>query len=92
MQIVQESATINCAYLRNDTSTSCNATIYYGDSCQNHMELYGMQQSDELVSIDIERFLEETMGSRYCSFTVIATSGTKLLYVEGDLSKSGRKL
>lgn len=88
VELFPESATIMCTYFRNETNTSCNVAINFGDSCQDRRELIGMRKSVELVSIDLMNFVQETMGFRYCNFTVIATSGTKLLYVEGDLSKS----
>ena len=87
VQIVQKTTTINCTYLdtQNETNLSCNATISYGDNCENHMDLTGMKESDKLISINF--FLQEAVTSKYCDFNVTAMAGTRLLYVEGDLRK-----
>lgn len=88
VQIIQETTSINCTYLdsRNETNLSCNATIFFGDNCENHMDLTGIKESDKLISINLI-ILQETMTSEYCDFIVTARAGTRLLYVEGDLSK-----
>ena len=62
-------------------------TINFGEDCQDRMELFGTKETNELVSIDLRSLLQQTMGSKYCNFVATARSGTKLLHVEGDLSK-----
>ena len=69
--------------------TSCNATITYGDNCQEKSEIIeGISETDAVVSIKLGSFLEDTMPSRYCTFVVTAAAGTRLVYVEGTLSES----
>lgn len=92
MQVDPRSLSINCTSFntQKDADVSCNATIAYGERCQYHRELLGRKRNNELVSIDLLRFYLETVSvpARYCNFTITAASGTKILYVEGDLSKS----
>lgn len=82
VKMAQTSTTVNCTFLKNETTISCNVTVDFGENCQNSTKLFGKKKSRNLVSVDLSSFLQDTMGSRYCNFTVTATSGTKLLYVE----------
>ena len=86
------STNINCTFLNssNEDRKSCNATIIYGDNCQDQTELPGINEGDDVVLIKLTDFLERTMSSRYCSFIVSAAAGTRRLSVEGnDISESG---
>lgn len=94
VQVDPGSLSINCTSFdtQNDTNlnVSCNVTIAYGENCQYHRELLGRKRNNELVSIDLLRFFVETASipARYCNFTITAASGTKMIYVEGDLGRS----
>ena len=84
-----ESTSINCTFLnmKDDVVNSCNATVIFGTNCKSRRQILGTSESGNLVSIKLRAFLAETMPSEYCSFIVSATAGTKVLTVEGDLSK-----
>ena len=87
------STNINCTFVNssNGDRKSCNATIIFGDNCQDQTELNGVDEGDTVVLIKLRDFLEETMSSRYCNFIVTAAAGTRLLTVEGNniISESG---
>ena len=89
VQAISEPVSITCAFLnvRKETAKLCNATITYGDNCQNQMLITGVRDSDDdsLVVINLRRFLEETMSSKYCAFRVNATADMRTAIVEGSL-------
>ena len=96
VEIISESASIDCTFLRaakeletpSCMSTSCNATITYGETCQKQEPLYGMRDSDNhcLVVISLRSFLDEKI-SKYCTFRVNATANTRTVTVDEDLCK-----
>lgn len=89
VQVISESVSITCAFLNviKETEKSCNATITYGDNCQDQVLLNGVRDNDDdsLVVISLRSFLEETMSSKYCAFRVNATAGMRAVTVEGNL-------
>lgn len=89
VQVISQSVSINCTFLNEleGTPKSCNATITYGDNCQDQMLINGIKDSenDLLIVISLRRFLEETMSSKYCGFRVNATANTTTVTVEGNL-------
>lgn len=89
VQVVSESASINCIFLNvsKGTPTSCNATIIYGQTCQEQILLHGIKDdsNDHLVVISLRNFLQETQSFKHCSFVVHATVSTMIITVEGDL-------
>ena len=89
VQVISESASINCTFLsvEGGTPISCNATITYGDNCQEQMPIYGTRESnnDVLVAINLRKFLEETVSSKYCGFRVNATANTRMVTVDGNI-------
>ena len=89
VQVISGSASINCTFLSVEASApiSCNATITYGDDCQERMVLYGTRESnkDFLVAINLRKFLEETVSSKYCEFRVSATANTRMVTVDGNI-------
>ena len=89
VQAVSESVSITCAFLNvtKEIAKSCNATITYGDNCQDRMLINGVRDSDDdsSVVISLRSFLEETMSSKYCAFRVNATAGMRAVTVEGNL-------
>ena len=89
VRVEVSSTSINCTFLntKDGVANSCNAIVMFGANCVNQRQIMGTTESGNLVSIKLTAFLEETMSSRYCSFIVSATAGTKVLTVEGDLSK-----
>ena len=66
---------------------SCNGTITYGGTCQDHMPIYGVRpvDNDSLVIISLRSFLDERSLSKLCSFIVNATANTRIVTVEGNL-------
>ena len=87
VQVISETPGINCTFLNvlRGTPTSCNATITYGETCQNQELIIGMAESDSVVIVSLRSFLEMTASSKYCGFRVNATASTRRLTVEGNL-------
>ena len=89
MQVISESASINCMFLNGaqGTPTSCNANITYGEMCQERTPINGMKENDNdlLVVISLRNFLKETRSSRYCGFRVTATANRSTVTVDGNL-------
>ena len=89
VQVLSDSVSINCTFLSvsKGTATSCNATITYGDNCQERMPLIGVRDSDNdgLIVISLRSFLEEAMSPEICGFRVSATANTRTVTVDGNL-------
>lgn len=89
VQVISESVSINCTFLNElkGTRKSCNATVTYGQTCQDQMLLNGMRdnENDLLIVISLRRLLEDIMPSKYCGFIVSATANTRRITVEGNL-------
>ena len=90
VQVISESASINCTFLNNmvkGTAKSCDAIVTYGESCQEQMPINGIRSRDNdlVVVINLRDFLEETMSSKYCDFRVNATVNRRTVTVEGNL-------
>ena len=86
LQVLSESTSINCAFMR-VTNISCNATITYGENCQVQASIVGTRDTnnDLLVVISLRSFLEETRSSKYCGFIINATANTRTVTVDGSL-------
>ena len=90
MELVAQTASINCTFPEifiDGGDYSCNATIIYGPNCQNRTNLIGKTIGENLISIGLRSFLEETrtLDSRYCGFVANVTANEKFLTVEGSL-------
>ena len=89
VQVISESVSINCIFLNvsKETARSCDATIMYGDNCEEKIITNGVRDSDSdsLVVISLWSFLEETMPSMICGFRVYATANTRIVTVDGNL-------
>ena len=89
VQVISESASINCTFLNNmmkGTAKLCDAIVTYGESCQEQIPISGvMRNNDLVVVISLRNFLEETMSSKYCGFRVNATVNRKTVTVDGNL-------
>ena len=89
VQVISESVSINCTFLNasKETARSCNATIMYGDNCQQQMLLNGVGDNDmdSLIVINLRSFLEETISSKFCGFRVNATANARTVTVDGNL-------
>ena len=89
VQAISESVSINCTFLNvsKGTAKSCDATITYGENCEEQMVINGVRDivNDSLVVISLRSFLEETMSSMICGFRVYAIANTRTVTVDGNL-------
>ena len=88
VQVISLSASINCTFLnvpKEDELLLCNATIMYGENCQDQELIIGTRDSGNVVIVSLRNFLEKTASSKYCGFRVMAIAGAKAISVDGDL-------
>ena len=92
VQVIPQSASINCTFLNASkvTEKSCNATIMYGENCQEKTIINGIRDDDNSIIINVRSVLEETMT--YCGFTVSATANARTVVVEAGNSVLGKSL
>ena len=90
IQIIPESFSINCSFLSVDNGAplSCNATITFGEACQNQRSINGTRDIDNdfLVVIGLKDLVKETVASgKYCEFRVYATANSRTVTIDGTL-------
>ena len=88
--MISESVSINCAFFNvsRGTPRSCNATITYGDNCEEQILINGVRDSanDSLLIIRLRSILQGSMSSKICGFRVYATANnTRTVTVDGNL-------
>jgi hypothetical protein len=71
----------------NETAKSCGATITYGDSCEEQVQINGVRDSDNdsLIIISLINVLEGPAIMTICGFRVNAMANTRTVTVDGNL-------
>lgn len=63
-----------------EAEKSCDATIMYGENCQDEIIIRGVRDGDQVVMINVRDTLKETV--LYCGFIVNATANARTVVVE----------